>query len=105
VLLEAGGRDSNLLYRIPAGIFPLMKAGIGNWNFETMAQPGLNDRTYFPRGKVLGGSSSMRDHVSIAVKHYCLQPQSDCWRASARALRSIARGLTKNARYTNRYPI
>ena len=60
VLLEAGGGDGNLLYRMPAGFFPLMKAGKGNWNFETVPQAGLNGRTmYFPRGKVLGGSSSI----------------------------------------------
>jgi choline dehydrogenase len=64
VVLEAGGRDSDLLYRIPAGFFPLMKAGKGNWNFETTPQPGLAGRTmYFPRGRVLGGSSSINGLV------------------------------------------
>jgi choline dehydrogenase len=64
VLLEAGGGNGNLLYRMPAGFFPLMKAGKGNWNFETVPQPGLNGRTmYFPRGKVLGGSSSINGLV------------------------------------------
>jgi len=63
-LLEAGGRDSSMLYHMPAGFFPLMKAGMGNWNFETVPQPGLNNRTmYFPRGKVLGGSSSINGLV------------------------------------------
>ena len=64
VLLEAGGGNGNLLYRMPAGFFPLMKAGKGNWNFETVPQPGLMGRTmYFPRGKVLGGSSSINGLV------------------------------------------
>ncbi|MGQ0698614.1 MAG: GMC family oxidoreductase [Panacagrimonas sp.] len=64
LLLEAGGRDSSLLYRMPAGFFPLMKSGKGNWNFESAPQPGLNGRTmYFPRGKVLGGSSSINGLV------------------------------------------
>ena len=64
VLIEAGGGNGNLLYRMPAGFFPLMKAGKGNWNFETVPQPGLNGRTmYFPRGKVLGGSSSINGLV------------------------------------------
>ena len=63
-LLEAGGSNSNLLYRMPAGFFPLMKAGKGNWNYETVPQPGLGGRTmYFPRGKVLGGSSSINGLV------------------------------------------
>lgn len=64
VLIEAGGSNANLLYRMPAGFFPLMKAGKGNWNFETVPQPGLGGRTmYFPRGKVLGGSSSINGLV------------------------------------------
>jgi len=53
------------LYRMPAGFFGLMKTGKGNWNYETVPQPGLNGRTvYFPRGKVLGGSSSINGLVA-----------------------------------------
>lgn len=64
VLIEAGGGNGNLLYKMPAGFFPLMQAGKGNWNFETVPQAGLNGRTaYFPRGKVLGGSSSINGLV------------------------------------------
>lgn len=64
LLLEAGGRDNSLLYRMPAGFFALMKTGKGNWNFESVAQDGLNGRTmYYPRGKVLGGSSSINGLV------------------------------------------
>lgn len=63
-LIEAGGKDSSLLYRIPAGFFPLMQKGTGNWNYESVPQAGLNGRTmYFPRGKVLGGSSSINGLV------------------------------------------
>ncbi|MGB3794968.1 MAG: GMC family oxidoreductase N-terminal domain-containing protein, partial [Alteraurantiacibacter sp.] len=65
-LLEAGGKDSNVLYRMPAGFFGIMKAGIGNWNYETVPQPGLNGRTmYYPRGKVLGGSSTINGLVFL----------------------------------------
>jgi choline dehydrogenase len=64
LLLEAGIRDSNPLYRIPTGFFPLMMSGKGNWNYETVAQAGLNGRNaYFPRGKVLGGSSAINGMV------------------------------------------
>lgn len=64
LLLEAGGSDRNFLYRMPAGFFELMRRGSGNWNFETVPQPGLNGRKmYFPRGKVLGGSSSINGMV------------------------------------------
>ncbi|MCP5172306.1 MAG: choline dehydrogenase [Pseudomonadales bacterium] len=64
LLLEAGARDSNPLYRVPAGFFPLMMSGKGNWNYETTPQAGLGGRTaYFPRGKVLGGSSAINGMV------------------------------------------
>lgn len=64
VLLEAGGRDGNFLYRMPAGFFALMKAGMGNFNYDTVPQPHCDNRVlYFPRGKVLGGSSSINGLV------------------------------------------
>ncbi len=64
VLIEAGGRDSSFLFRMPAGFFPLMQAGKGNWNFETVPQKHLDNRTlYFPRGKVWGGSSAINGMV------------------------------------------
>lgn len=63
-LLEAGGRDNSFLYRMPAGFFALMKSGKGNWNYESVPQDNLNGRKmYFPRGKVLGGSSSINGLV------------------------------------------
>jgi choline dehydrogenase len=63
-LIEAGGRDSNFLYRMPAGFFELMKSGQGNWNYESVPQSNLDGRRmYFPRGKVLGGSSSINGLV------------------------------------------
>lgn len=63
-LLEAGGPDSHFLYRMPAGFFALMKTGKGNWNYESLPQPGLDGRRmYFPRGKVLGGSSAINGLV------------------------------------------
>ena len=59
-LLEAGPADSSVLIHCPAGLAVIAKSGQANWKFETVAQPGLNGRTgYQPRGKVLGGSSSV----------------------------------------------
>ena len=59
-LLEAGPADSSVLIHCPAGLAVIAKNGQANWKFETVAQPGLNGRTgYQPRGKVLGGSSSI----------------------------------------------
>ena len=59
-LLEAGPVDSSVLIHCPAGLALLGKSGEANWKFETVPQPGLNGRRgYQPRGKVLGGSSSV----------------------------------------------
>ncbi len=65
-LLEAGPADRNVLLHCPAGIAALARTGGDNWKFETVAQPGLNGRRgYQPRGKVLGGSSSINAMVYI----------------------------------------
>jgi choline dehydrogenase-like flavoprotein len=60
VLLEAGPPDSSVLIHCPAGLALLAKNGQANWALQTVPQPGLNGRRgYQPRGKVLGGSSSI----------------------------------------------
>jgi choline dehydrogenase len=59
VLLEAGGPASDSAISIPAAFSKLFKTAV-DWNYETTAQPALRGRTvYWPRGKVLGGSSSL----------------------------------------------
>ena len=59
-LLEAGPADRNVLIHCPAGVAVLAKTGQSNWAFETVPQPALGGRRgYQPRGKVLGGSSSV----------------------------------------------
>ena len=59
-LLEAGGPDSSVLIHAPAGVVAMMPTKINNWGFETVPQAGLNGRRgYQPRGKTLGGSSSI----------------------------------------------
>lgn len=59
-LLEAGPLDNSVLIHCPAGLALMAKNGQANWKFDTVPQAGLNGRTgYQPRGKVLGGSSSV----------------------------------------------
>jgi choline dehydrogenase-like flavoprotein len=62
-LLEAGAPDKSVLIHCPAGLAVMAREGARqgiNWSFETVPQPGLNGRRgYQPRGKVLGGSSSI----------------------------------------------
>jgi len=60
VLLEAGGRDMNPWIHIPVGYFRTMGNPSTDWMYVTRPDPGLNGRTIdWPRGKVLGGSSSI----------------------------------------------
>ena len=59
-LLEAGPSDTSPLIHCPGGLALLAKNGQANWEINTVPQPGLNGRRgYQPRGKVLGGSSSV----------------------------------------------
>jgi choline dehydrogenase-like flavoprotein len=63
-LLEAGPADTSAFIHCPAGLAVLAKNGQANWAFETVPQAGLNGRRgYQPRGKVLGGSSSVNAMV------------------------------------------
>jgi choline dehydrogenase len=60
LLLEAGGRDWHPFIHMPAGIGKLASNPQHNWNYETEPEPNLDGRRlWWPRGKVLGGSSSI----------------------------------------------
>lgn len=67
LLLEAGPKDNSLLVRMPAGVATLLtKPNKYNWAFETEGVAALNNRKdYWPRGKGLGGSSSINGMVYI----------------------------------------
>ena len=59
-LLEAGGPDKSVLIHAPAGVVAMLPTKINNYAYQTVPQPGLNGRRgYQPRGKTLGGSSSI----------------------------------------------
>ena len=60
LLLEAGPRDRHPFIHMPAGISKLVNKKGVNWDYNTAPEPGLDNRTlWWPRGKVLGGSSSI----------------------------------------------
>ena len=69
LLLEAGGSDKGLMFHMPAGIaqiLPPEKNNKANWAYWTEPQRHLNNRRlYWPRGKALGGSSSINGMVYI----------------------------------------
>src|SRR5450631_1646688 len=78
LILEAGGSDARFWIRTPIGYGRTFADASVNWKYQTAPCPGLNGRTmYWPRGRVLGGSSSINALV------YCRgMPQDfEDWRA------------------------
>ncbi|MDD5030280.1 MAG: choline dehydrogenase [Rhodoferax sp.] len=65
-LLEAGPADNSVLIQCPAGLAVMANLGLYGWKIDTVPQVGLNGRCgYQPRGKVLGGSSSLNAMIYI----------------------------------------
>ena len=70
LLLEAGPRDNYLWIHIPIGYGKTMFHPEYNWRFETEPDPGMNGRRiYWPRGRCLGGSSSINGLIYIRGQH------------------------------------
>ena len=66
LLIEAGGKDRNPLFRLPMLMGRLFHSGIYNWRYHTEPVPDLGGRSlYWPRGKVLGGSSTINGMVYV----------------------------------------
>lgn len=66
LLLEAGGKDRNPLFRLPMLMGKLFHSGIYNWHYHTEPEPWLNNRSlYWPRGKVLGGTSTINGMIYV----------------------------------------
>ena len=66
LLLEAGGSDRRFWIRVPIGYGRTYNDPRVNWMYETEADPGLNGvRSFWPRGKVLGGSGSINAMVYV----------------------------------------
>lgn len=64
LLLEAGPEDSNFWLHIPLGFGKVLTDPKLNWCFESQPEANANDKLdYLPRGKVLGGSSSINGMV------------------------------------------
>jgi choline dehydrogenase len=64
LLIEAGGKDDYLWIHIPVGYLYCINNPRTDWMFRTEADPGLNGRSLiYPRGKVLGGSSSINGMI------------------------------------------
>ena len=70
LLLEAGGPDRNIWIHIPLGYGKLFSNPKVNWLYTTEPEPELNNRRVIqPRGKVMGGSSSINGLLYIRGQH------------------------------------
>ncbi len=70
LLLEAGGHDRNIWIHIPLGYGKLFSNPKVNWLYTTEPEPELNNRRVIqPRGKVMGGSSSINGLLYIRGQH------------------------------------
>jgi choline dehydrogenase len=66
LLIEAGGRDNHPLIHVPAGYVKLLDHPKFTWGFAAEPDPGVNNRAIlYPRGKVLGGSSSINGMIYV----------------------------------------
>ena len=66
LLLEAGGRASHPYIGVPAGFMKMLDLPAVNWCFRAEPSAGTAGRAIlFPRGKVLGGSSSINGHLYV----------------------------------------
>jgi choline dehydrogenase len=70
LLLEAGGRDWNPWIHVPVGYFKTLHNPNTDWCYRTEPDPGINGRSLdWPRGKTLGGSSSINGLLYIRGQH------------------------------------
>ena len=70
LLLEAGPKDSNIWIHVPLGYGKLFKEKTVNWMYQTEPEPELKGRQVFqPRGKTLGGSSSINGLLYVRGQH------------------------------------
>jgi choline dehydrogenase len=70
LLLEAGPSDRSLWIHLPIGYGKTMWSDTLNWRFNTDPDPNMNGRRiYWPRGKTLGGSSSINGLIYIRGQH------------------------------------
>jgi choline dehydrogenase len=96
LLIEAGGKDDYHWIHIPVGYLHCIGNPRTDWCFSTDAEAGLNGRALrYPRGKVLGGSSSINGMIymrgqSRDYEHWAAVTGDDTWRWE-RVLRAFRR--------------
>nr|WP_309504200.1 choline dehydrogenase [uncultured Roseovarius sp.] len=117
LVLEYGGSDRSIFIQMPTALSIPMNGSKYNWRYFTVPEPGLNGRrVHCPRGKVLGGSSSingmvyMRGHArdfdeweELGAKGWgyanCLPyfQRAECWKGGGDDWRGDSGPLATNA--------
>jgi choline dehydrogenase len=81
LVLEAGGKDNSLFMKMPLGWRQIWRGPLHNWNFVTEPEPWCDNRQLsLPRGKTLGGSSSINGMLYVRghPRDYDLWRQAGC---------------------------
>ena len=94
LLIEAGGSDKRMWIEMPLGYAFTFTDKRVNWKFTASPDAGLNGRmAYWPRGRVLGGSSSIN-----AMAYYRGLPHDfDDWVAAGATARVVEHSMKRNA--------
>jgi choline dehydrogenase-like flavoprotein len=106
LLIEAGGSDKGLLFRIPAG-FAKMTKGIASWGWSTVPQRHMNGRVlWYTQAKVIGGGSSINAQIYTrgnADDYDAWERDHDCHGWNHRALLPYFRRAEGNQRFANEF--
>lgn len=105
LLLEAGGRDRNPLYHLPAG-FAKMTKGLGSWGWETVPQRHMKGRVFnYTQAKVIGGGSSLNAQIYTRgnAQDYDEWRQMGCEGWGYEDILPYFRKAEDNDTYDNRY--
>lgn len=104
LLLEAGGWPRNIWIRIPLGVGKLLQNPRYAWPFSTQPEPELKNKSiYWPRGKVVGGSSAINGMVYVRGD----PAEYDSWAASGNegwAYKDVAQYYKRLERYSEGDP-
>ncbi len=105
LLLEAGGKDNNILFKWPAG-FAKMTKGIASWGWSTVPQKHMADRVFwYTQAKVIGGGSSINAQIYTrgCAHDYDMWAQSGATGWSYREVLSYFRKSEDNDTFDNEW--
>jgi choline dehydrogenase-like flavoprotein len=106
LLLEAGGSDKGLLFKIPAG-FAKMTKGVASWGWSTVPQKHMNGRVlWYTQAKVIGGGSSINAQIYTrgnADDYDAWERDHGCHGWNHRALLPYFRRAEGNQRFANEF--